>query len=151
MTIQIDDLRGPEIAALLRQHLHEMAATSPPESRHALDLEGLRKPGITFWSVWEGEELVGGGALKEMDGRHAEIKSMRTARVHKGNGIGARMLRHLLAEAGRRGYERLSLETGSMAFFASAHGLYTKFGFEDCAPFADYCEDRNSRFLSRLV
>ncbi|MGI8438445.1 MAG: GNAT family N-acetyltransferase [Chthoniobacterales bacterium] len=151
MTIRIDDLRSPEIAALLQEHLDDMIATSPPESRHALDLEGLRKPGITFWSLWEGEECVGCGALKELDARHAEIKSMRTARAHQGKGIGALMLRHLLEEARRRGYERLSLETGSMAFFAPAHRLYAKFGFEDCAPFVDYREDPNSRFLSRLV
>ena len=149
MTIKLDDLRGPEIAGLLTEHLEDMVAVSPPESRHALDLDGLRRPGITFWSVWEGSELVGCGALKELDATHAEIKSMRTARAHQRKGVAARMLEHLIAEARRRGYERLSLETGSMAFFDPAHQLYAKFGFKPSGPFASYAEDPNSVFMTR--
>ncbi len=151
LVIKLDDLRGPEIARLLREHLEDMAATSPPESRHALDLEGLRKPGITFWSAWHNAELVGCGALLELDARQAEIKSMRTARAHQGKGIGARMLEHLLEQARQRGYHRLSLETGSMAFFQPAHRLYARYGFRSCAPFADYVEDPNSLFLTKDI
>ena len=151
MNIKLDDLRGPEIAGLLTEHLNDMAAVSPPESRHALDLEGLRRPGITFWSVWEGSELVGCGALKELEASHGEIKSMRTAKVHQGKGIGARLLEHLIEEANRRGYRRLSLETGAMPFFGPAHGLYRKFGFEPCEPFGTYRADPNSMFFTKAL
>ncbi len=149
MDIKLDDLRGPEIAALLTEHLEDMAAVSPPESRHALDLDGLRRPEITFWSAWEGAELVGCGALKELDATHGEIKSMRTARAHHRQGVGARMLEHLIAEARCRGYQRLSLETGSMTFFRPAHALYAKSGFRPSGPFASYVEDPNSVFMTR--
>lgn len=148
MKIQIDDLSGPEIAALLAEHLQDMAAVSPPESRHALNLDGLRQPGITFWSVWEDGELAGCGALKELDAGHGEIKSMRVAKAHLRKGVATRMLSHLVAEARRRGYRRLSLETGSMAFFAPAHRLYAKSGFRRCGPFAGYREDPNSVFMT---
>lgn len=148
MKIQIDDLSGPEIAALLAEHLQDMAAVSPPESRHALNLDGLRQPGITFWSVWEDGELAGCGALKELDEEHGEIKSMRVAKAHLRKGVATRMLSHLVAEARRRGYRRLSLETGSMAFFAPAHRLYAKSGFRRCGPFAGYREDPNSVFMT---
>ena len=151
MDIKRDDLRGPEVAALLTEHLADMAAVSPPESCHALNLDGLRQPEVTFWSVWEGPELVGCGALKELDGGHAEIKSMRTAQTHRGKGVGTLMLQHLLAEAGRRGYRRLSLETGSMAFFEPAHRLYRRFGFETCEPFANYVDDPNSLFMTKVL
>jgi putative acetyltransferase len=146
--IKVDDLRGPEIAALLAEHLRCMAAVSPPESRHALNLDGLRQPDITFWSVWLGSELVGCGALKELTGEHGEIKSMRTATAHLRKGVGGAVLRHILAEARRRGYRRLSLETGSMPYFHPAHNLYRKFGFKNCPPFAGYREDPNSMFMT---
>ncbi len=151
MNIKRDDLRGPEVAALLTEHLADMAAVSPPESCHALNLDGLRRPEITFWSVWEGPELLGCGALKELDAGHAEIKSMRTAQTHRGKGVGTLILQHLLSEAGRRGYRRLSLETGSMAFFEPAHRLYRRFGFETCEPFANYVEDPNSLFMTKVL
>lgn len=146
--IRIDDLKGPEIAALLEEHLQDMRATSPPESKHALDLDGLRQPEITFWTLWEGHELAGCGALKEIGPTHGEIKSMRTANSFRRRGVGAAMLRHILAEARARGYERLSLETGSMAYFAPARALYSSFGFTPCAPFADYQPDPNSVFMT---
>jgi putative acetyltransferase len=149
MDIKLDDLRGPEIARLLTEHLEDMAAVSPPEGRHALDLDGLRRPEITFWSAWDGSDLVGCGALKELDARHGEIKSMRTAKAHQGKGVGARILEHLIAEATRRGYCRLSLETGAMPFFTPAHCLYRKFGFEGCEPFASYRADPNSMFFTK--
>ncbi|MEA3209531.1 MAG: putative acetyltransferase [Chthoniobacter sp.] len=148
LDIRIDDLHGPEIAALLTEHLEDMAKVSPPESRHALNLDGLRQPDITFWSVWQGSDLVGCGALKELDATHGEIKSMRVSRAHLRRGIATRVLDHLIGEAKRRGYRRLSLETGSMAFFEPAHRLYAKAGFRLCAPFASYVEDPNSTFMS---
>ncbi len=150
MNIKIDDLQGPEIAGLLTEHLADMAAASPPESCHALDLNGLRQPDITFWSVWDGLELVGCGALKALSPEHAEIKSMRTARAHHRKGVATLLLQHLVTEAKQRGYRRLSLETGSMAFFEPAHRLYRRFGFEACGPFANYVEDPNSLFMTKV-
>jgi len=151
MQIKLDDLRGPEIAALLQEHLTQMASQSPPESIHALDLAGLRKPEITFWSVWEGDDLVGCGAIKALDAEHAELKSMRTATAHQRKGIAKRLLQHILAEAKARGYQRLSLETGSQEAFAAARTLYTTFGFTICAPFADYIDDPNSVFMTKVL
>jgi putative acetyltransferase len=151
MQIRIDPLTGPEIAGLLREHLEEMHRHSPPESVHALDLERLRAPGITFWSAWEDEVLVGCVAIKELEPTHGEIKSMRTAAAHQRKGVAAALLRHVLAEAERRGYRRISLETGSMAAFIPARTLYTRFGFESCGPFAQYVEDPNSVFMTRTV
>lgn len=147
MHIRLDDLRGPEIAALLQEHLADMVATSPPESIHALDLEGLRAPGISFWTLWEGDALAGCAALKELDTSWGEVKSMRTARAFRQRGIAEVLLRHLIDEARRRGYRRISLETGSMDFFSPARNLYRKFGFTECGPFADYVIDPNSVFM----
>ena len=151
MDIRLDDLRGPEIIALLDEHMRHMEATSPPESRHALDLSGLRQPEITFWCAWEGAELLGCVALKELDPTHGEIKSMRTAAPHLRKGVAAALLRHLIDEAARRGYRRLSLETGSMEYFEPARRLYAKSGFSRCGPFAGYVEDPNSVFMSRAL
>lgn len=148
MHIRLDDLRGSEIAALLEAHLDLMRATSPPESTHALDLDGLRRPEITFWTVWDGDQLLGCGALKELDPTHGEIKSMHTAAAARGRGVARQMLAHIVAEARARGYRRLSLETGSMAAFAPARGLYAGFGFTFCEPFADYRLDPNSVFMT---
>jgi putative acetyltransferase len=149
MAIRIDDLTGTEIAELLREHLENMAENSPPESRHALTLEQLRQPGITFWSVWSSTELLGCGALKELDPQHGEIKSMRTASNHRRKGVAATLLEHILEEAKRRNYKRVSLETGSMDVFIPAHNLYAKFGFTVCGPFSDYIEDPNSVFMTK--
>ena len=147
-TIRPDDLSGPEIAELLADHLRDMHVHSPPESVHALDLENLRKPDITFWSIWDGDILVGCGALKELNKDHGEIKSMRTALVYRGRGGGKQILRHILDEARRRRYKRLSLETGSMAAFEPARRLYESHGFQYCGPFADYVLDPNSVFMT---
>lgn len=151
MNIIIDDLRGPEIAALLEEHLHGMAEQSPAESMHALDLDGLCQPDVTFWSIWEKEQLAGCGALKELDIHHAEVKSMRTATNFLRRGVAKQLLQHMIDVAVGRGYQRLSLETGSMIGFQPARNLYAAFGFEYCEPFADYTEDPNSVFMTRLI
>ena len=151
MEIRRDDLTGPEIAALLAEHLECVAQVSPRESRHALDLEGLRQPSMTFWTVWDGQELAGCGALKQIDSLHGEVKSMRTAKAHLRRGVASMLLQHMIAEAKRRGYRRLSLETGSMPYFEPARRLYRKAGFKECAPFFGYKPDPNSVFFTREV
>jgi putative acetyltransferase len=151
MEIRIGGLDSPVVIQLLREHLQSAALHSPPESVHALDLAALRKPEITFWSVWQDSELMGCGALKELDPRHGEIKSMRTASTHLRKGVAAGLMQHMLEEARRRSYERLSLETGSMDAFAPARRLYASFGFTPCGPFADYIEDPYSIFMTRDV
>ncbi len=148
MDIRIDDLSGPEIARLLQEHLDEMFLHSPPESVHALDLETLRRPEITFWTVWKDGALMGCGALKALDASHGEIKSMRTARDHLRKGVAATLMRHILRVARERGYRRLSLETGSPDAFLPARAMYERFGFEECGPFADYVEDPYSVFMT---
>jgi putative acetyltransferase len=149
MEIRQDDLSGSEIIELLYEHLRCMERVSPPESRHALNLDGLRKPDITFWSIWNGSDLSGCGALKELDKQHAEIKSMRTAYAYQRKGFASQMLRHIIAEAKRRGYRRLSLETGAVEYFEPARRLYASFGFEKCEPFATYIEDPKSVFMTK--
>lgn len=151
MEIRVDDLNGPEIAMLLQEHLQNMALHSPPESVHALDLEKLRRPEITFWTAWENGELLGCCAIKQLDAQHGEIKSMRTASAHLRKGVAAELMRHMLQIARSRQYERLSLETGSMEAFAPARKLYAGFGFEYCGPFADYAEDPYSVFMTRKL
>jgi putative acetyltransferase len=148
MEIKIDNLSGSEIAEFLEEHIREMKSVSPPESKHALDLEGLRKPEITFWTAWEDDRLIGCGAIKELDAERAEIKSMRTTASYRGQGIASILLQHMLNEAKLRGYRCISLETGSMPFFEPARNLYTKYGFEYCAPFSTYREDPNSIFMT---
>lgn len=149
MEIKQDDLTGAEVTALIREHLQHMLDLSPPESVHALNLDGLKQPGVTFWSVWEQDELMGCGALKELDPGHGEVKSMRTASAHRRKGVAAAMLAHIIEEAKRRGYRRLSLETGSMEAFEPARKLYESYGFQYGEPFADYEEDVNSVFMTK--
>ena len=151
MEIRLDDLYGVEIAVFLEEHIKEMKAVSPPESKHALDLEGLRKPEITFWTVWDNSNLVGCGAVKELSVEHAEVKSMRTNVADRGKGVASTLLQHILQEAKLRGYRRISLETGSMPFFEPARNLYTKYGFEYCVPFSTYKEDPNSVFMTKYL
>jgi putative acetyltransferase len=148
MNIEIDDLSRPAIHALLNEHLRSMYSLSPPESVHALDPERLRKPDVTFWSVWEGPVLLGVGALKELDPTHGEVKSMRTANAHLRKGVGRAVLTHIIGVARARGYERLSLETGSMDAFKPAQKLYECFGFVYCGPFGEYVEDPYSVFMT---
>ncbi|KAA9374576.1 GNAT family N-acetyltransferase [Microbispora cellulosiformans] len=151
MRIVEDDLSGPEIAEFLEEHLREMRSVTPPESKHALDLDGLRRPEVTFWSVLDGGAVVGCGAIKRLDEAHAELKSMRTAAARKRAGIASLLLRHILAEAGRMGFARLSLETGSEEHFLPARKLYEKFGFTYCEPFGDYRPDPLSVFMTRAL
>lgn len=151
MEIRVDDLSGPEIAALLTEHLECMAQVSPPESRHALDLNQLRQPDITFWTAWTVQGLAGCGALKEIDSTHGEVKSMRTARTHLRQGVATRILQHIIGEAKWRGYRRLSLETGSMAYFEPARRLYRNAGFRECVAFGGYKPDPNSCFLTMEI
>ena len=125
-----------------------MHAITPPESVHALDVESLCRPDISFWTAYEGDELLGCAALSELGPEHGEIKSMRTAGGHLRKGVASRMLEFMISEATRRGYRRLSLETGSMAEFEPARMLYARFGFQACDPFGDYGPDPNSVFMT---
>ena len=151
MDIRPDDLSAPEVQALLAAHVADMHRISPPGSVHVLDVEGLRKPEVSFYTLWIEGRLAGCGALKELDPTHGELKSMRTAEGFRGHGVGKAMLAFLLGEARRRGYARLSLETGSQPFFAPAWALYEAAGFTDCPPFANYREDPNSRFMTKAL
>jgi putative acetyltransferase len=151
MEIREGGLDDPRVVALLNVHFQGMLANSPKDSCHFLDLSGLRAPGVTFWTAWDGEDLLGCGALKQLDAGHGEVKSMRTAAEHLRRGTGAALVSHILKVARERGYKRLSLETGSGAAFDAAHALYRQFGFTECGPFGDYKEDPFSRFLSRIL
>ena len=148
MKIRIDDLQHAAIHALLNEHLQNMHELSPPESVHALNLEKLRAPDITFWTAWEDDLLLGCGALKELDPKHGEIKSMRTPIAHRRKGAGRAILAHIIEVAKQRSYERLSLETGSAEAFKPAQKLYESFGFTCCERFGDYPEDPNSVFMT---
>jgi putative acetyltransferase len=151
LKIAVDDLSGPQIRDFLAEHVLQMRCITPLESKHALDLDALRQPGITFWSVMDGDILVGCGAIKRLDASHAEVKSMRSAPARQRSGIASLMLDHIITEASRMGFARLSLETGSTEFFRPARNLYRKFGFEYCGPFADYQPDPNSVFMTRTL
>ena len=148
MHIETDDLSRPAIHALLNEHLQSMYALSPPESVHALDLDKLRSPDITFWSVWDGSLLLGCGAIKQLSATHGEIKSMRTPDALRRRGAGRAMLAHIVGEARARGYQRLSLETGAVPGFEPAQKLYQSSGFTCCGPFGDYVEDPYSLFMT---
>jgi putative acetyltransferase len=149
--IVLDDLSGPEIATFLDEHVQEMRSITPLESKYALDLDGLRKPEIMFWSVTDGDTLVGCGAIKRLSPGHAELKSMRTAPTRKRSGIGSLLLKHIITEARQRGFTRLSLETGTAEFFLPARKLYEKFGFGYCRPFADYQPSPHNIFMTRAI
>ena len=151
MEIRVDDLQGDDIRRLLEEHLEDMYATSPAESVHALDLNALRHPDITFWTILDGDQLAGCIALKQLDAHHAEIKSMRTPRALRRRGAARVLLQHVIDVAKQRNYARLSLETGSMRFFEPARQLYASFGFEFGLPFADYVDDPNSVFMTKVI
>ena len=150
-TIKLDDLCGEQIIALLAQHLADMQATSPPESKHALDLTDLKSSSVKFWTIWDNEKLAGCAAYQHLDATHAEIKSMRTATDYKSKGVASLLLNHLIEDAKLSGYQRISLETGSMDYFKPAHALYNKHGFVYCQPFSNYIEDENSRFMTLVL
>jgi putative acetyltransferase len=151
MRIETDDLTRPAIHALLNEHLQHMHELSPPESVHALDLAKLRQPDITFWTAWEGTELLGCGALKQIDAQSAEVKSMRTPTALRRRGAGRAILAHIIDVAKSRGYTSLWLETGEVEAFKPAQKLYESFGFEYCGPFADYSLDPYSVFMTLRI
>jgi putative acetyltransferase len=150
-TIAQDSPVAPDVQALLARHLEFTTATSPPEDMHALDVEALLDPAVTFFSFRRDGALLGVGALKQIDGQHAELKSMHTAAAARGAGIGRAMVEHLIGVARRRGYRRLSLETGSMAAFGPARALYASAGFTPCEPFGDYQPSANSTFMTMAL
>ncbi|WP_310387772.1 GNAT family N-acetyltransferase [Roseateles sp.] len=147
MRIELDDLTRPQVHALLEEHLAHMFELSPPEQVFALDLAKLRVPEISFWTVWDGEQLLGCGALKTLSATHGEIKSMRTPAKMRGNGAGRAVLVHIIATARQRGYQTLSLETGTHPAFEPAHRLYRSQGFQVSGPFGDYLVDPHSAFM----
>ena len=149
--IHVDDLRGETTRALIRSHLSGMHDTSPPESVHALDIDGLQHPSITFWSAWIGGELAGIGALKRLDAARGELKSMRVDDRFRGTGVGRAILRHIIHDARERGFTSLWLETGTTDDFAPARRLYESEGFAPCEPFDGYAPDPYSVFLTREI
>ncbi|AJT41369.1 GNAT family N-acetyltransferase [Psychromicrobium lacuslunae] len=151
MIISIESPESPDVLALLAEHLGEMHATSPKESVHALDATALSGVEMTFWTARDAGVLLGCGALKELSSQAAEIKSMRTSAAARNRGVGAAVLQTLLAEAKRRGYQNVFLETGSQEHFAPARRLYQRAGFVDCGPFGDYRTDRHSVFMVRSL
>lgn len=151
MKIVTDPLTHPVVLELIGEHLHSMRGSSPPESVHALDVTELRADDVTFWTAWDGSELLGCAALKQLDGRHGEIKSMRTATAHLRKGVATALLEHIIDAARARGYQRVSLETGSGGPFDAALRFYEQHGFEYCEPFADYVPDPFSRFMTRTL
>lgn len=148
MQVRAGGLDTPQVAELLAAHVADMRRYSPPESVHTLDLDRLRTPDLSFWSVWDGEEVLGCGALRELDSRHGELKSMRTAAPHRGRGVGSLVLEHLVGQAVARGYSRVSLETGAPVEFAPARRLYARRGFVECGPFGPYVADEFSVFMT---
>lgn len=146
--IRVDDLRGAQVARFLQTHLDDMRRHSPPQSVHALDLDRLRRPDITFWTAWDGDALLGCAALKALDDATGEVNSMRTAPAQRNRGVASALLRQVLDAARARGYRQLLLETGSPAAFAPARALYARFGFVACGPFADYTDDPWSVFMA---
>jgi putative acetyltransferase len=148
LVIALDDPARDDIVELLRRHLDFAHDHSPPEDVHALDVDGLKSPDVSFYSARREGELLGVGALKQLDPRHGELKSMHTLAEARGQGVGRAVLDHVIAEARGRGYERLSLETGSMDAFVPARTLYERAGFVVCGPFASYIDSANSSFMT---
>jgi putative acetyltransferase len=149
--IRADDVTGAATLALIASHLDGMHEYSPPESVHALDVEALRHPSISFWSAWVDGELAGIGALKQIDVERGEIKSMRVDDRFRGAGVGRALLRHIVAAAQDRGMTSLWLETGSTPDFAAARRLYETDGFVECGPFEGYTLDPFSVFMTRAL
>lgn len=148
MRLARDSLDNAEVHTLLQEHLNEMALHSPAESIHALDLDALRHSSVDFWSLWDGDQVIGCCALKNITYDHGEIKSMRLTPAYRGQGLSKKLLQFLFEQAEQKGLRKLSLETGSMAAFEPARKLYENFGFRYCSPFASYKEDPNSVFMT---
>jgi len=148
LTFRRDDLSSPQVRALIAGHLEDMHQHSPPESVHALHVDALRDPDVTFWSVWDGDGLVGCGALKRLDDVRGEIKSMRVVGAYRRRGAGRAILEHLVTEARARGMRSLWLETGSPEAFTPARRLYESAGFRSCSPFDGYVDDPYSVFMT---
>ncbi|TGE76950.1 GNAT family N-acetyltransferase [Pseudoalteromonas sp. KS88] len=151
MNIKTGELAHPDVIALLQSHHNDMLQHSPVKSVHALDVSKLAAPEITFYSLWIDNNLAGVGALKALNTTHGEIKSMRTSSAHLRQGIAAKLLTHIIAQATQRGYKTLSLETGTADAFLPAQRLYTRFGFKECEPFGDYVLDPYSLFMSKVL
>ena len=151
MEIQLGNLESIEVKQLLQEHHNDMLKHSPPESVHALDLSSLKASDITFWTVWIHGELAGCGALKRLNEKHAELKSMRTSQNFLRQGVAAALLTHMLAIAKSQAFERISLETGTMNAFIPAQKLYMRFGFQVCQPFSNYQKDPHSMFLTKAI
>ena len=151
MHIEVDDISRPQVVALIEEHLASARELSPPGMTFALDASELKAPGVTFWTIWEGDVLLGCGALKELSATQGELKSMRTPAALRRQGAGRAMLSHIIATARARGYEALHLETGANPAFVPAQRLYESFGFKYSGPFADYAENGNSVFMSRSL
>ena len=149
--IKAGDLGDERILGLIAVHLGRCRAESPPCSVHALDVSALQGPGIGFWAAWDSDSLLAVGALAEVEPGHGELKSMHTAEAARRRGVGSLMLGHLVGEARSRGYSRLSLETGSMDYFAPARAMYRRHGFEECGPFGTYAPDPNSLFMTMTL
>jgi putative acetyltransferase len=148
LVIAADDPRNDDVRTLLDRHLAFAREVTPPDHVHAMDVDDLVDPAVTFFSVRRDGVLLGVGALKRLDESHAEVKSMHTSESARGEGVGRAMVGHLLAVAADRGYQRVSLETGTMDAFAPARSLYTAFGFEPCAPFGEYTDNPHSAYMT---
>ncbi len=151
MDFKLGMLSDERVVAFLNEHIEDMLSVSPPESKHALDATGLQAETVRFWTLWEGDELLVCGALQSLGPNQAELKSMRTAKSHRGRGLARKMLHFLIKEAKEAGHQALYLETGSMPFFEAARNLYQCEGFEPCPPFGAYQEDPNSVFMYKAI
>ena len=151
MSLRIEEggLDNGQVIAMLKFHFETNISVTPPGSAHVFDLSRLRSPDISFWSAWDGDTLMGVGALKRINASDGEIKSMHTLKTARRSGVGAAILQHIMAEAHKMGLTRLLLETGSFDFFAPARALYARHGFTECAPFEGYKPDPNSTFMMR--
>lgn len=151
MKIKIDDLSSGEVISLLEEHLSDMYATSPPECVHALDVQALKSPEITFFSTWIDSALAACVGIKRLSSLEVELKSMRTSHAFRGKGVASKQLEHVLNFAREQGYKRINLETGTQDYFKPARNLYKKFGFTDCGPFSSYKLNPNSHFMTRYL
>jgi putative acetyltransferase len=148
MRIELGDLDAQDVIALLEAHIAQARSVTPAGSSHTLDIHELKQPRLQFWVLRSGSVLAGCAALLELDAQHAELKSMRSATAFLRRGVARQLLAHLIAEARRRGFSRISLDTGSLPFYEPARRLYESAGFVECGPFADYREDPYKVFMT---